>query len=94
MEFISHHITLLVIYSLGDRDTHTHTHTHTNMHSDDPHRINFIKTRCMPAFGWYMPGLTREHVGWKVRGGVGWGGVGWEVAKTTMKTMFRVAISP
>ena len=23
--------------------TQTHTHTHTNMHSDDPHRINFKK---------------------------------------------------
>ena len=43
----------------------------------------------MPTFGWYTPGLTRKHVGWEVRGGVGW-----EIAKTTMKAMFRVAISP
>ena len=23
--------------------THTHTHTQTNMHTNDPHRINFKK---------------------------------------------------
>ena len=51
-EFISRHITPLVINSLG----HGHTHTHTNMHTDDPHRINFKKPGVRgPAAG--APGL-------------------------------------
>ena len=41
MGFISHHITPLVINSLGRR--YTHTHTHTRMHTDNPHRIYFKK---------------------------------------------------
>ena len=60
MGFISHHITPLVIYSIGDvhtdtdtdadtrtqthTQTHRHTHIHMNMHTDDPHSINFKKS--------------------------------------------------
>ena len=50
MESISHHITLLVINSLGGG----HTHTHANTHTDDPHRFNFKK----PGARWpAVPGL-------------------------------------
>ena len=48
MEFISHHITPLVIYSLG-------ADTHTSIHTDDLHRINFKKTGV--SFGQYIHGL-------------------------------------
>ena len=37
MESISHHITPLVIDSLGGG------HTHANTHTDDPHMFNFKK---------------------------------------------------
>ena len=50
MESISHHITLLVINSLGGG--HTHTHTNTDTHTDDPHRMNFKK-----------PGMSRPVAG-------------------------------
>ena len=51
MEFISHHISPLVIDSLGGGHTHTHTHKHTSTHTntqshthtDNPHRTNFKK---------------------------------------------------
>ena len=47
MGFISHHITLLVIYSLGGRQTDRQTdrqkdrQTDIHTHTDDLHRINF-----------------------------------------------------
>ena len=47
MRSISHHITPLVINSLGCGHTHTHT--------DDPHRINFKK----PGG---TPGLINENI--------------------------------
>ena len=61
MRFISSHIMKLVIYGLGRGHTHTrihthtHTHTHTNMHTDDPHRINFKKLGARwPAAGAHL----------------------------------------
>ena len=50
MRSISCRIMPLVINSLG------RGHTHTNMHTDDPHRINFKKPGAL-ACGRHVPGL-------------------------------------
>ena len=50
MRFMSHHITLLVINSLGCGHTDTHRHTDTNTHINDLHRTSFKKPgRCAPG---------------------------------------------
>ena len=49
MGCILHHITPLVINSLGGR----HTHTHTNTHTDNRGQSNSKKPGC----GWRVPGL-------------------------------------
>jgi len=53
---ISHHITPLVINSLGGGDTHTHTHTcvcaRTHTHTDIVDKSNFKKpVVCQPLAG-------------------------------------------
>ena len=56
---ISHHITPLVINSLGGRHTHTyththaHTHTHTNTHTDIRRQSNSKK----PGMRWPAAGV-------------------------------------
>ena len=37
MESLSHHITPLVVHSLGGGHTLTHTHAHTHTHTHTPH---------------------------------------------------------
>jgi len=49
---ISHHITPLVIHSLGGGHTHTHAYSHRG-------QKQFQETRCTPAKGWRTPGLTK-----------------------------------
>ena len=67
MGFISHHITSLVINSLGGRHTYTHTntHTYTNTHTQTHtytyrylHRNNFKKSG-VPDAGWRVPGFKK-----------------------------------
>jgi len=52
--FISHHITSLVINSLGGRHTHTHTHTHTCILTSRTKAIsrNQLRTGPRPAHAW------------------------------------------
>ena len=43
-------------------DTHIHKHTHRHTHTDDPHRINFKKTRHTPATGQHATGLEMSEM--------------------------------
>jgi len=52
---ISHHITPLVIKSLGGRDTHTHTQAYSH-HGQK----QFQETSGAPAFGRRAPGLKSK----------------------------------
>jgi len=50
---ISHHITPLVIHSLGGKHTHTHAYSHCG-------QKQFQETSHVLAFGWLTPGLKSK----------------------------------
>ena len=64
MGSISHHITPLVINSLGGGHTHTHTHTHAYIRTETILR-NQARAGLRPARAWFKNGIGIE--GQKVR---------------------------
>ena len=68
MESMSHHITLLIINSLGGRHAHKHTHTHTHTHTH-AHKHTHTHTHTHTCIQTIRTGsILRNQARWPVAG--------------------------